>query len=1116
MVFGINDQIVTNTFADSTREVAGTGFGVNDLPVHDDQLAFPAESNYQRGFFANIDEAYKRGKENVLAEVAFYEALLKDSGDPEKAMSEALKLRKQDATDPIDGAFVADLVYGSSRVGGQWGQSVKSGGKGAAVAAGIGGAIGAGIGAVIPTIGEEPATAGAGAALGLKIGAKLGFAEGSALFMYKQGVGSMLLDMIESGYDVDTSKVIAQIAGIPYALLEAAQMKGAAPAVKGITEKVIAKSMPRILAQVTKRYGKKLSAEVLQEVAQEVVQIAAKDVAAEASNMGVRIDSDYFEQRAMQLLYTAKEAGKSMALLPIPGTAIETGLSMRLPQIAKDIEANPETFQGSPSSERNTITRLERDAEIYSDSARKTATISAPVPRETKTADYAQQLIEEGMEPQKAVAWAEKVMVDEAVETSPDMGVETTIEEAKNRVYEINRVVYEKQRSDLDLTNEMAQEYGISGPEAWEIIQSLRTQKPIAAPDIDADVLAEDLSKRGKQVDPDIIGGSKGLLQDTWDKVKDNAYGYHLGMSRMRNVIRSLDGKEDGALSQAILNPIRKGVAKSALMRSGRLGEFRQAMTNLDIDSKAFYAKNFKVPGSKKALSSSEKVEVFLATKDADKMRHLRQGNRFSKKQVSAVVNGMTEQELAVSNYILNYYDKDYAEIAPIYRSHKGKDLSKLPGYSRIFVARKGFANIPKDFSGLLDEEMETRKTGVAKGMVKRRTKSVLPIELDAIGNLMEHIRQAEHYKAMMPVAQSVGKTLNNKKLKRAIDLKTRGRGSGEMSKWMKDVLTERTTSDGTGFGRILGIVRKNVVVSSLGFNILTAFKQPVSISLALADDAALMPHVIKNLMINMNPSKHGELKTFVESRSDLIKTRSMAREIMELARSRDGKMLLKNSRGLSEKAMIPIQTMDRQTVRVLWKSDYDLAIKSMDEDAAIAHADRLIEKTQPMADIMDLPGFFRGGALEKLFTTFQNQINQNYNYWAYDVIGEKNPQKLAWKVLTAVVLPAYILSLISHGRQPTKEEMAKDLASFMIVPAFGVGQIASSMVQGFDPQVSPTFSALGYYKRGQWIRGTATLGGVPGTAQGSRTLNGVIDWAEGDTRDPRRLIWSEYALEED
>lgn len=291
-------------------------------------------SNKDIGFFGKIAESFERGQTRVLADLGIYRALTEKPEDIEGALNVRGKLTRQEVLNPIESNWLSDVIYASSTTAGQMWEATKKAGKGAVIGAGVGGVAGGVIGAFIPTIGEEAVTIGVGA----KIGAKLFAYESAALFSYRQGVGSMYAELVEQGTDPELANKVASIAGIPYALLEVAQLSHLAPGVKQAAAETLQKTVQKILGKAIKKYGKTLTKEVLEEIGQEIVQIGAEDVAKVLGEQGITVDAQYLKERGSRLLSVTKGAIKGFALLPAPGIAIEAAISAESVNMAKEIE----------------------------------------------------------------------------------------------------------------------------------------------------------------------------------------------------------------------------------------------------------------------------------------------------------------------------------------------------------------------------------------------------------------------------------------------------------------------------------------------------------------------------------------------------------------------------------------------------------------------------------------------------------------------------------------------------------------------------------------------------------------------------------------------------------
>jgi len=612
-------------------------------------------------------------------------------------------------------------------------------------------------------------------------------------------------------------------------------------------------------------------------------------------------------------------------------------------------------------------------------------------------------------------------------------------------------------------------------------------------------------------------------------------------MARIGRMIEWLDGGTNGPLKEYIWKPIRAAVAQSALGRSYRMKQLNDFLASKDINIRELYNKRIEIRPDLK-LRPVDMLEIFLATKDADKLKNLKEGNKLSDEDIELVLSEFIQDERLVEmgQWLLTQYSADYNEMADKYFKTTGKVLPKIKGYSSIRKLPEGriarWVDAEDDYDNLIKQllgEVSTPKLGLVKSMTKTRTGAIGALNLDALSNYVAHARAVEHYKAMALPVFNVNKVIKNHNFRKIVQEKTRGAGNKILDKWLQDVTSERTSLENDFLSRLVGVLRRNSVVSALGINLVTAMKQPLSMSLALAEDPRMIPYAMAAFAEGARSPK--ALRDFVHGKSVVVKHRNMEREIREMARRRSVRQQIGGKRALSEKSLFFVRLLDQATVTVAWKAAYDMKMKSVSEAEAIDYADSVIERTQPMADIMDLPHFFRGGELSKLFTLFQNQINQNYNYWTHDILGaakrgEIGAGMVAYRVLMSYILPATVLGLITRGFRPPEDplEWGKDLAAFTVAPLFVFGKIANAVLSGYDPSSMVGFGwakelgqAATARKDGKFDPKGAAMHGAAGVAKAAglpwsqpyRTATGIMELNSLDTNDPRRLIWSSYAL---
>ena len=284
-------------------------------------------TEFEQGFWSKVKASFSRGGQQSITDVAITEALYSDDqNNIDLALRIKDKVLNKEAQNPIEGSWLSEFLYANTRTAGQMWESLKAGGKGAAIVGGVGAVVGGVVGAVIPTIGEEPATVTAGAMIGLKAGTKLGLAEGAAIFSYRQGMGEMYYEMIRNDADPEIAKTVASVAAIPYALVEVAQLKALSPEIKKALARKLQGSIAKIVAEAAKKYGKTYSKEVAEEIIQKVISISARDTASVLSENDIEIDKTFLKERVQEVIDEGLGAAKGMALLPLPGAAIETGI----------------------------------------------------------------------------------------------------------------------------------------------------------------------------------------------------------------------------------------------------------------------------------------------------------------------------------------------------------------------------------------------------------------------------------------------------------------------------------------------------------------------------------------------------------------------------------------------------------------------------------------------------------------------------------------------------------------------------------------------------------------------------------------------------------------------
>lgn len=530
-------------------------------------------------------------------------------------------------------------------------------------------------------------------------------------------------------------------------------------------------------------------------------------------------------------------------------------------------------------------------------------------------------------------------------------------------------------------------------------------------------------------------------------------------------------------------------------------------------------------------LTRSAMMDIFVSAKDPAKlasMKDTKSGNKLSQEFIDEVVKELTPEEKAFGEWVLDWYDGElYNEFNDVFRQIEFTDSPKNKGYSPM-IKKKNFIN-KNDGVNLSQMNFDYAKASTFKPFTKKRVGSRAAIELDLIGTLAEYIIRTEHYKAFELSLQEMNATV--KGIKDAV-IQEHGREHFDLlEQWVKDVASDgRYKVDGVG--KMLRSLRLGFTKGVLGFNLVTAIKQTVSLSTFLTE--VTEKDLAKGMAEYWNPKKKKQWDEFMNTiGATRFRGERMERDIADVNKSRQVLDKIFNVQKLGEKSLNIIRGMDRLTVRSGFVVAYTSKGGKLGEpinEKALSFATGLIERTQPRGDIKDLSAFQKGSELTKLLTMFMNQPNQYFNVMyaninAYNQ-GRIGRKQLARSLFYSWIVPSIVFETISRGGTPDEEDITSAVLTAPLRNLFFLSAIVESMRTGFDFKASPVESIPADMIReaknfnrgevGKALYGLAFLmskaKGLPVT-QLERSVSGVADVLSGKTKDWRRLIWSDWAL---
>ena len=638
------------------------------------------------------------------------------------------------------------------------------------------------------------------------------------------------------------------------------------------------------------------------------------------------------------------------------------------------------------------------------------------------------------------------------------------------------------------------------------------------------------------------------LLKKYWQKTQRFATGWHLGQIRVARMLEWLDGYMKGINWHRIFLPMNQASMEADDAINKRLGDLQGFMAETfgpDVMKQMLIGKKTAVADpmfrDKISLTPAERIGYYVLAQNKDGLRRLKRGNLGSfgnsEQALKAVLDSVTEQEKQLGDWALEQLQAQYPRANQAAIMALGRELTPADNYFPLYTPAdtKGLDQ-QMDFLTLLEEKAGVPKTSLEISEAQERVKtSTGPVEVDFFRSYLHNIARVERFINMAPAVNEVQNLLNNKEYRHTLNKATNGYGVKILHNWMKDTTKGKSSEVNDWTGKLLTGLRRRAMVYAIGFNIPSVMRQTLSLGNAIAIDPLMMKHVPMNWMKNKQGwDAYQMMQNEVMGKSIMMRTRSFDRVESILNSLTATRKRMMGKQDYSRKALGFIRWMDRHTTVLAWKSLYDVATdRNMSEEQAVAFADDGISKTQPMGNARDLPDFFRGGPLQKLLTTFQNQVNQNYNFWTHDIAGELRAGKIskrvaAHRVMFSYVMPALLFGMIGRGGPPDEwTDIVKDLALYPLGSLFLVGRVVYNAAQGFagggtsvaEIGISELEKTVAAGFRGDvgkvvkhGIKATGALTGrIP--AQAIRTAEGAYDLAQNETDDWRRLIYSEWAL---
>lgn len=544
------------------------------------------------------------------------------------------------------------------------------------------------------------------------------------------------------------------------------------------------------------------------------------------------------------------------------------------------------------------------------------------------------------------------------------------------------------------------------------------------------------------------------------ERVEDGFSGFMWGHIKISSIARILDGGKDaGAFWNYFIRPINEAADREATMTAEtaqKLEEILKPLNDNLTHREYWRSAEYQIGGQK--FTRRQLFAIALNMGNEGNIQRLLSGGHGSVRnwnmpEVMDAMQNLTSKEWQAVQKVWDLFESFRPQIAELERKVVGiepqwveaKPLTVRTADGEMLTLRGGYypakydsASTQAAESGNALTDIEDIKSAVKMAantrhsFTKDRAEAVKnrPLLLDlsvTYNGLNEIIHDITHREAVIDAAR----LLKSSSIDKAIRETLGAQAKRQLNKALEDI-ARGNTAPVEGLDKYSGLLRQNVSMTGLGFNVVSAAVQltgfiPAVTRLggkyAWAGLSQYTTHPIKATRTAMEQSE------FMRNRGN-----TRLREIREVAATINGagkirKFLNKYSYWLMMKMQQVVDT-------AIWHGALAKAMDSgKDLDTAIKLADQTVLDTQGGGQIKDLSAFERGSNTQKLFTVFYAYMNTALNQGFVEAKTQKSKAKLAANLMMIYVVPTALTTLMKSALIPgdDDDDLAKKLAKEQI-----------------------------------------------------------------------------------
>lgn len=589
----------------------------------------------------------------------------------------------------------------------------------------------------------------------------------------------------------------------------------------------------------------------------------------------------------------------------------------------------------------------------------------------------------------------------------------------------------------------------------------------------------------------DKTGGSLSNLRKGVDSLIGN-------ITRVEYIAKELDGgKVNGAVAQAIINPLRKA-GKDGYEMLADLNNQLTKILEANPDAKKWgNKKTYKLEdGRELKLTRGNLIMIALNMGNEGNMKNLTSelGHKFTEADIEMFKAELTEADWASVQKIWDMFEGIRPKVEETYRVMSNLDMKVVPavpvqtpygelrgGYVPIVYDPEGSFQGTRNAESVAVNEDNFSIPSVGKGFTKTRSKNfAAEISLDFNNVIQKHIHETAHFVTHAQAVRQVNRIISRTEFRKAV-IDTFGTNTlSEIRPWLQAV-ARNTVYDSPviGIDKLMRHLRVGTSTIYLGLGLGTGVKQTLGLTsteAAVSRGDVKQKHFLRAL--RDMATKPVEASEFAFANSNMMAERLKGIDADSSVVLRGdwtkGKISMAQKVGFMPLVYTQVFTVDVPT----WNAGYleGLDRHEGNHQQAVNYADALLSQTQGSGNVMDLARIQRGNEFQKaaasMFGTYfigvlTPMLRQNFR----DAAVRKNVYRAALTILPLIVLPAVMEGYLSNDAPDDDESLGEwvllksALYGLPAVPL--VGGFVGSLAGDFDYRLSPVEGPLNTIRYG-------------------------------------------------